>query len=226
MNKETNFLSMNLGDTTPRAVDYAIVEVNIDPQQLLGSYAKAFVMEAIRLAPTIMDSVKLTPEEVETYCHYLITQRIAIVNQNCKEFRKLKTLYIPSFVQYVLSSIGIVVDRIYGLELRPIIAKPSETTFDQAYEISQRIGMFVDKLQILYDAMPRDVNGHEDTMASVLVDDTIRSYKVLQHPAATYVSAFLGARLRKDEALSAMFRISYDDLGFISAALIAQKGIY
>lgn len=226
MKNNANFISMNLGDTTPRAVDFTTVEVLVDPQLLLGSYAKAFVMEANRVAPFIQERVNLSVDEVQQYCSYLITQRVKIINGDGESTRKLKTLYIPAFIQYILSSVGIVIDRIYGLKLIPVVENPSTLKFSQAAEISERISMFIDKLQILYDAMPYDESGDEEVMASVLIDDTIRSYKVLTHPAATYASAFLGSRLRKDEALKAIYRISYDDVGFISAALITQKGIY
>lgn len=222
----TNFLSIDLGGTDPRAVDFTAVEVLISPDLILGSYAKAFVAESIRVAPQIADHIKLTEDEVGQYCHYLITKRVQMVNQECADARRLRVLYIPSYVQFVISTVGIVVDRTFGLELKPKMLEESSMKFEQALEISNKIGAFVDKLQIVQDAMPRDWHGDEDVMASALIDGAIRSYKVLTHPAATYATAFLGSQLKKDEALKALYRISYDDLGFIAAALTTQKGIF
>jgi hypothetical protein len=104
--------------------------------------------------------------------------------------------------------------------------KESDMTLERAYQISEKIGSFERDLQIVRDAMPRSMDGNPDVMSSALIAGYVRSYKPVGHPAATYVTAFSNMKLRQEMALSALYRIQYDDVSFIQMALTTQKGLY
>lgn len=225
-NSSINYQTMDLGSVNPTSVPMEVIEVQVSVNGLVGDYARAFVNEAYRVNPGKAKQVQLTEEEVLEYCNFLLTKRIEVIHNTCKDFRSLKSLYIPSFIQYVLSMIGKVINREYGLTIIPVAEDPSKAKLADMYLISEKIGSFERDLQIVQDAMPRDVYGNEDVMSTALIAGYVRSMKKVGHPASTYVTAFLNMSLRKETAFQTLYRIQYDDLEFISMALTTQKSIY
>jgi hypothetical protein len=108
----------------------------------------------------------------------------------------------------------------------PVVAEESEMTFEEAVEISNKIGAFEDDLQIVYDAMPRSEMGNEDVMSTALIAGYVRSLKVVEHVSSTYVAAFLDMKLKQEVAFQALYRIQYDDLNFIATAFRSAKGLF
>lgn len=222
---EEKFQNMDFGLSTPTSVPMEEVQVDISSASMIEDYAKAFVKEAYRVAPLKAEQVKISEEEVVAYATYLLTKRIECVNGMCPDFRLLKLLFIPSFIQYVLSMVGIVVNRAYGLKFTPIQSKPSKMTYDEAKVISEKIGAFIDDLQVVQDGMPRDNAGNPDVMSSALIAGYVRSFQKVEHPAAVYVTAFLNMRLKKETAFQALYRIQYEDYEFLATAFSSMKGV-
>lgn len=225
-NSYASFESLDLGTTKPTSIPQETIHVIIATENLTGQYGKAFVQEARRVNPLRAEQVGLTAEEVQSYAHYLMTKRIQSVNDDCDDFRKLKVLYIPSWIQYCLSMVGKLVKRDIGLVIIPEMEHPSEMTFDEALIISGKIGAFEDDLQIVKDAMPRSMDGNEDVMSTALVADYVRALKPVEHVASTYVTAFLGMKLKEEMAFAALYRVQYDDFEYVSSVLTATKSIY
>jgi hypothetical protein len=160
------------------------------------------------------------------YMKYLLVKRIETVQMNCPEFRKLKVLYIPVWIQYNLSMIGEVNIREKGLKLVPTIADAETISYAEAVAISDKIGAFESDLQIVHDAMPRDITGDVDVMSTAMIDGYVRAIDKVDHVAATYVTAFMGMKLKEEAAFKVLYRVQYDDIDFIATALTAQKGLY
>lgn len=216
---------LDLGSAKPIAVPMETIEVEISSENLLGDYARAFIAEAERVNPRLSQQVNLTANELESYAKFLLHRRVQCVKDECSDFRKLKVLYIPVWIQYNLSMIGEVVVRDKGLRLLPVIDN-DVITLDEAIAISDRIGQFVDDLQIVQDAMPRTYKGDRDVMTTALIAGYVRSIDKVEHVASTYVTAFLGMKLREEAAFKVLYRVQYDDLQFIATALTRQKGLY
>lgn len=221
-NSTTNFQDLDLGTGSPTSVPMEVVEVTISEGDLLDNFAKAFVAEAERKAPLKFDRVGLTVNEVTSYCTYLLSQRVMSVNDHCRDWRKLKNLWIPSFVQYVMSQIGKVVVRQFGLTFMPVMDQ-STMTFDDALAISEKIAYFEDDLQMVRDAMPRGVDGNIDVMSTALIAGYIRSTRVVEHVSSTYAAAFLNLKLKQESAFQALYRVQYDDIQYITSALTASR---
>lgn len=198
----------------------------LSTDNLIGDFAKAFVNETYRVNPLRAEQVKLTAEEVQQYAHYLMTKRIQVVNNDCPDFRKLKVLYIPSWIQYCLAMVGRLVRRDIGLMIVPEMETPSTMSFEEAVKISDRIGAFEDDLQVVKDAMPRSIDGNEDVMSTALVADYVRAIKPVQHVASTYVTAFLGMKLKQEMAFQALYRVQYDDFEYVASVLTSAKEIF
>lgn len=221
----TAFKTLNLTGVKPVSVPVETIHVEISSQNLLGNYAKAFVAEAYRVAPLRAEQVLLTEEELQSYCEYLLYQRVLCASNECKEFRKLKVLYIPVWIQYNLAMIGQVDLRERGLCLIPVMEKP-EMTFEQALKVSEKIGSFERDLQIVQDAMPRDYHGDTDVMSTAMIAGYVRALDEVEHVSSTYVTTFLGMKLREEAAMSVLYRIQYDDVGYIANVLTTEKSIY
>ena len=224
-NSNASFVNLDLGTTKPTTVPMETINVVINGD-LVSDYGRAFVSEAKRVNPLKAEQVQLTAEEVDAYSRYLITKRIESIHGNCDDFRKLKTLYIPVWIQYNLAMIGRVVMRDRGLTINPIEEQPSSMTFEEAIKISEKIGAFEDDLQVVQDAMPRSSDGDRDVMSTALIADYVRSLTPVTHVASTYITAFMGMRLKEESAMAVLYRVQYDDVQYIATALTSQRGLY
>lgn len=225
MNYE-QFQNIDLGSVKPTSIPMDRIEVSVGLSQMVTDYGKAFVKEARRKNPLRMDQINLTPEEVTDYCDYLFTKRIESIMDQCPDWRKLKNLYIPAYVQYAMAMIGIVTIRNRGIQLIPVDNHPSQMTFEQALEISEKIGMLQDDLQVVHDAMPRGEEGNIDVMSTALIAGYVRSLGEVGHVSATYVTAFMDMKLKQETAFQTLYRVQYDDVDYIQSALLTQRGLY
>lgn len=223
-----NNVSFNftLGCDKPTPVSTDIIEVNISSANLFGDFAKAFVAEASRVNPLKFSRAKLSEEEITRYVEYIVTQRIKMVNIEKVRFYELKNLYMPSWIQYIISMIGRVDMRDVGLTMIPKMEVESQMEFTEALAISEKIGSFETDLQIVKDAFPRTIDGDRDVMSSALIADYVKALKPVQHVASTYVAAFAGFKLKEEAAFKVLYRVAYDDLNFIRSALISTKSIF
>ena len=219
---KNKFQNLNFGSADPISVKMETIEVAVSAAGMVTDYARAFINEARRKAPLLSEQPEaLSVDELIEYSRYLFTQRIKCVELNCPEWRRLKLLWIPSFIQYVLSCIGEVIDRQYGLRFIPVDTTPSTLSFDEALAISNKIAMYQDCLQMVRDAMPRGVEGDPDVMTCAVIEEYLRSTKRVSHPCATYVAAFFNAKLVNELAFKSLYRVQYDDLGWIRSAMIS-----
>lgn len=221
-----SFIGLDLGFTKPTSVPMEEISVIIDPQVLLEDFSKAFAAEAYRVNPLKAQQVELTAEEAFAYFKYLLLQRVKCVHLECKEWRRLKALYIPTFIQHCLTMVGKVILRDVGLTIMPVMLDDDYISFEEALNISSKVGSFENDLQIVLDGMPRPIDGDKDVMSSALIADYVRSLKPVEHVSSTYVAAFLGLKLREEVGFKALYRVQYDDLNFIASALITNKALY
>jgi len=215
-----DYLSLDLGSTKPISVPTEVVEVEIDPTVMVDDFSKALSSEIVRLNPRRAEQVGLTEDELINYDRYLLKQRVATVSNSCKDWRLLKNLYIPDWIQFSLSNIGRVLDPERGLEFVPVCNFKLDFTIDDALEVSHKLHYFVDDIRLSLDAMPRSIDGNYDVMSDAIINGYLRSTHKNEHPVFTYVAAFMGFKLKKDNALAALYRTQYDDLQYIATALL------
>lgn len=225
----SNFSNLDLGSNPPIPSDTVKIEVQVSNAEVSHAYAEAFLREAERRDPDMFRVVDLTLDELKAYFDFLLSMRIKVIQNDCPEFRKLKVLWIPSFFQYVLSMIGIVKIRQFGLTITPVREEVKGQTLiplGEAFKISNKLSSFADKMLMMEDAMPREMYGNDDVMSCVLLAGYVKATKELQHPAATYVSAFVNMTLKKEAAFKVLYMVQYDDIDFITMALSSERSIY
>lgn len=213
----SQFLSLDLGTGVPSSVPMERVEVRISAENLLGEYARAFVNECYNIAPLRAKGVKLTQGEVMKYCEFLLQRRIAFVNESITDSRRLKVLAIPPFIQFCLSNVGKVRKTDRGLTMVPVF-EAEVISFEEALVISEKIAAFERDMTVLFDAMPRSIEGNSEVMSTALIADYVRAMEKVT-PVSSYVSAFLGLKLVQENVYASLYRVVYDDIEFIRSAL-------
>ena len=225
MSYDNNFATMSFGSAGPIPAPQETINVVIDPTLMVDDYAVAFVREAQRKAPLKFERQPITPDEISSYARFLLKQRVLSVRNDCSLYRQLKVLYIPSYLQYAISMIGEVNLRAKGIRLMPVYEE-EVISIDQAKEISEKISAFTEELQIVRDAMPRDAAGDVDTMSTALIAGYAMSIEKVEHEASAYVAAFLGFKLQEELAFKVLYRTQYDDIGYITSAVMSRRELF
>lgn len=220
--ENSSFATMQFGTSGPIPAKLETITVVINPEVMVDAYATAFVREAERVAPLLFDRVELTVDEMKKYSRFILKQRVLCVTGECSLFRKLKVLYIPSFLQYAISMVGEVIIRDKGIRLLPSYDE-EVMTFAEAEQISQKIMAFQDELQMVTDAMPRSQKGDVDVMSTALIADYAMSIDKVEHESSAYVAAFMGFKLKEEMAFKVLYRVQYDDINYITSAILSKK---
>lgn len=218
--------------TGPSPVQLETVEVELDPTLMVGDFASAFVKEASRKAPLIFKEQPLDVQEVTQYFFAILQLRVDNVNNEQVDWRRMKLLAIPDFLQMSISMIGEVTIRQSGIRLQPSLElydfdKPTHgtdtprvlITWSSLLEISEKIRVYEDVLCMKTDAFPRSSEGNVDVMSTALINGYVRSLKPATHPVDTYVAAFLGFKLKEENTFQILYRINYDDVEYVQMSI-------
>lgn len=234
MSNLADFMNVDLEITSkePYPEDPVTVEVTVAASKVMADFAAAIVEEMYRMNYDKAKQVNLTEDELTTYFEYLLTKRIQCVHMVCKDFRLLKLLYIPSYVQFTLSLIGRAIDRDQGLIFMPKlvncddIAKVNIAEFADMLAISEKLASFENELQMVRDAMPRDIDGDLNFMSTALIGEYVAACRKIDHPMTTYVTTFLDMRLKEESTYALLYRRKYGDARLIAQVLTKEKRLF
>lgn len=223
-NQGAEFSNINFG-TTPTTSEFDIIHVTIDPDVMLGDYAKAYAKELYRRNPARYEASGLDEIALYNYFVGLLVIRIQAINGECKVWRQAKQLNIPSWIQFVISQIGVIRDVDRGLVITPVLEHPFD--IDKMLETSDILRMFTaDGVVMHRDAFPRAAEGDVDVMSMALINGYVKSMTKLAHPIASYVSAFIGAKVVEEATFKMLYRIRYDDVSFIREMLLHEEKVF
>lgn len=208
----------------PIPVENEKIMVTIEPAELLNDYANNFVAEGYRKNPLLAQVVNITAEEVAQYARYLLKARIQHVNGDFSSFRDQNLLFVPAWIEYTISNVGELTVRELGLTFIPNM-EGDTISYDEAKLISDKIRKFEGTLQVVTTAFPKDKSGDPDLMTTAVISNYVRSTKELQHPVTTYLTAFLGMKLREENAFKVLYRIQYDDINYLARALDSEGSV-
>lgn len=218
---ETNYSTLDYGTkiTTTSMIE---VQVGLNPEVMILDFAQAYSDELKRLNPIKARELDITPDDVYYYFQAILAFRIKSINNSSRDWREGKQLAIPSWIQHTISQIGIVYDRVRGLKFTPTY----EFDYDikKIQTISNNLQAFEkDGLMLHTDAFPREREGNPDVMGMAILDDYVQSVTDKAHPVASYVAAFVGAKLAQEQTFSILYRVRYDDVEFIASQLINDR---
>lgn len=221
---DTTKFSFDFG-TRPTTAKMEKIILNLNPDVMVNDYARAYVKELFRRNPVRATEARLTEEELSYYFSGILAIRVKSINNDCPEWRQAKALYIPCFYEFVITEVGKVVDADRGFEIVPYYVASYD--MDSLLEISERLRIFMaDGIAMVKDAFPRTDAGDRDAMTMAIIDGYVRSMSKDAHPIASYVSAFLGAKLKEEETFNLLYRVRYDDVEFIRSMLLREATLY
>lgn len=220
------YVNLDLGSGKMISIPMETVYVTINTKDLLGDFVRGFIRELTVRNPWRSEQITLTEGELLKYIEYLLTCRVKYVNGESVPWQQLKALWIPSFIQFILTMIGEVEDRDYGFRLMPAMNANSKLKFEDALATSQKLSTLADDFDMVKDAMPRSHEGNINVMSSAVIGEYVRSYRKTEHPVYTYVAAMLNLKLKEEAALSALYRFQYDDVNFIHTALSVTRSLF
>jgi len=229
MDKAAEFQKIDYG-TRVSTVDITVVSVTIDPTVILNDYAKATVQEMQRMNPEKYASIESRCDAIslQKYFTFLLFQRVQYVSGEIHDWRQIRTLYMPAWIQFAISCVGEVVVQEYGLKFIPTLSREdcglSDYTLNDALSMSDILRSFkFDGLSVLDDGFPRSKDGEKDTMSLALMGTYMRGPWPVSHPIYTYVAAFLGLKIMESNGLSMIYRCRYDDISFLATMMLHDE---
>lgn len=189
----------------------------------LDGFNQAFIREANRKNPLKAKEVNLTADELARYEQFLLDCRVRLVNDTCRNFRQIKRLAMPSFVERILSDVGRVTLRNQAIDIWPV-ADSSDMTIEEAFAISDKIEAFMDDLAVVVGAMPAQPEGNVETMTVVLIQDYVVGMGDTEDPLVEYIVYALGSVLQEKEFENLYF-LRYDDVRTIECNMSALGGV-
>lgn len=221
-----SYENLNFG-TVPTTSGSTEIKVTISPELMFSDFAEAYVQECRRRNPIRAQEVNLTEEELENYIEGILAIHVSNDAKQCKVWRQAKQLYIPTWIQFVISKIGTVWDTTTGRKFVPVFNKViDESNFNVLLVTSNKLRQFIpDGISMHKDAFPRDTEGDLDFMSYAIIDDYVKSIDKDAHPIASYVAAFVGMKLQEEAAFKILYAVRYDDVSFIRSQLFADDTI-
>lgn len=200
------------------------IEVELNPDLMVKDFAKAYANELLRLNPTRYKSEPISEDELFEYFKAILKIRVEMISNDCPNFRQAKRILIPTWIQFVISKLGIVADRSRGLLFKPKFTYSYD--LPKVLEISSRLEPYqADGLAMHLDAFPREWQGDYNVMSMAIVNDYVMSITDQAHPVHSYVAGFLGHKLVEEQVFGMLYRIRYDEYSFILQQIIHDKGL-
>lgn len=222
--------------TGPTPVKQEEIVVTINPSLMVDDFAVAIVREAERKAPLIFKEQPLDVDEMKQLCRAILALRVAYVRNYRVDWRRMKLINIPDFIQLSISMVGQVIIKESGIKLTPdydfaddsnkfIIPADGQPGFDMDKILawSHKLDAYSEYLHMTRDAFPRSTDGNLDVMSTALINDYVRGLQRATHPADTYVSAFLGFTLKQEVTFQILYRINYDDIDYVKTSIEAMN---
>ena len=199
------------------------ITVVITDDNIAKPYVHGFISEMYRINPIFSKAIQLSEEELMDYINYLISERCKQVNGDYHARNRNKNMWIPDFIQYVISMIGIVEKRELGLRMIPEYGS-EVISYEQATVVSNKLAQTQDFMSLSRNAFPKDEFGDAEVMTTVLVSTSVKSMNVLTHPVNQLITAFLGMRLKEEAMHGILYRVQYDDLQYLTNVLASIGG--
>lgn len=208
--------------TKPTTGKLETVNVEIDPKIMINDFGAAYASELHRRNPLRADQTNLTSEELTEYFTQILALRVQYIHDECKVWRQIKQLNIPTWIQFVISQVGRLIDYDFGLKVIPQLDYQIDLNF--LLNVSIRLEAFKsDGVTMHKDAFPRSKDGDKDVMSMALIEGFVYSRTKDAHPLQSYVSAFLGLKLIEEQTFKILYRVRYDDVDFIRSMLMTEE---
>lgn len=196
------------------------LHVRVAETEAMKSFNAAFIREGTRKNPLMADKVNLTENELEAYENFLIHKRVEIVEGKCRDFRLIKRLAMPCFIERVLTDIGRVKILDKGLDIHPVSDDSEVISLQEAITISNKIESFYDDLAVVVGAMPAAEEGNPELMTMALIEGYVLGMGDYNDPLLQYLVYFLQMTLEETQ-FNCLYYLRYDDVRTIESNISA-----
>lgn len=204
----------------------SVEEINLTFNlDMFSDYAKAYYGEIQRRNIRKLEATQLSIDELDEYFRGLFIIRIkSLHNGGFKDWRQAKLLFIPAWIQLIISKYGVLNKPEFGLRIVPTIE--AEININNLLITSQKLSSFTDDgMFMVRDGFPRDNEGDIDVMMMAVFENQVRGIIRPDNPSplAQLVAAFTNQKIEQDTTFKALYRISYDEVDFIKSMLLNDR---
>lgn len=211
----------------PTNVKLEPIEVRVDPELIMTRYSESLFMKLSYLNPTRFNTIGLTVQEIFAYLSFLVVMRIKQVREEVIDWRRLKKLAMPTWIQFVITCIGKVTSIEYGLSFIPMTDVTPTISIQEAEVISNKLRFFIpDGLVLIDSGFPTKLEGDEESMQFCIIDGYVHGRMPNLHPLLSYVAAFLGQQLVKADTYRMLYRCRYEEVEFMAAQILAEQAVF
>lgn len=213
--------------TTITTSSYDTISVTLDPNVMIRDYGQAVAKDLQRRNPERYNAISSQlgdGQSVESlladYMEGLVILRVQMIKDKCVVYRQAKRLAIPPYVQFAISQIGEARDIDHGRVIVPELS--GDVDIDKMLGTSKLLECFTaDGVVLLFDAFPRTKEGDLETMTFALIDNYVKGID-RTHPAKSYISVFLGMKLKEETTWKALYSVRYDNKDFVKSMLMDE----
>ena len=182
-------------------------EFIIDPNIWIPIFSSKLVDKLAYKNKYLSESLKLTEDEVVKLSLFAIKTRIDYCNGKKVSRAQMNQLFIPVWIEAVISKIGIIELQDYGLKLIPV-CDVDVISYEEAVKISSRLKQTRVDLAITDSWLDSSRLGDVEVMSMVIIDDLVKGMTPNSGKYA-FLTSFLHATIRNDSLLKTLFRVSY-----------------
>lgn len=206
--------SLDLGSASAISVPLEVIEVSLGQGSLIDQFADQFVSETHWANPLRAEQVGLTEDEMRQYVRFLVFLRVLGVHEKLPKFHRTRSLYMPAFVQYILSMVGDVIIRDKGIKLTPVMEIPGSIQGQAPDPQGSEVDSSEKKVQYHYEYDAKDFPVMEVNSSEQWIDD-LTKYGDLNGT----VKGWLDKAFEWAAPISAKVRAFEDDLTVVRDAM-------
>lgn len=228
----TGFNGLDSKFSKPIPATHHQVVVELHMTDMANAYVQGILFEMARVMPNQWDMMPISSEEMHNYIIYIISERVKAIHGSCANWRADKELWIPSFIQYLISQMGEVFVADKGILVTCELADKVDYSLEDALKVNQKLRLYAEEMKSFHqDAFPRGKEGSLDFMVTAVIEGVVRSLSVLSHPAVTLLTAFTDMRVVRvddqdaDSVFLERYDQRYDEVPYIKSVFSSQAGV-
>lgn len=202
-----DFDPLQIGCNTFREGGTIKMEIPVIPA--VEGYATKLSEEIFSKDAQLAVALPLDVAEACDYFLFLIKSRVQIVNGTCKCKNELKLLYVPNFIELLLSLIGVARDPDSNIVYEPQLHEEWDAWdkknygIDEAKAFSQKLALYHNCLPMSQHGVKFEPEGNLEFMSSCIMnrmgDTRVCFVQKPSHPSLQYLAAFVGLQCDEDD---------------------------
>lgn len=218
MENNTMFKNIEGRLSDPKALSTEVVEVVINPTDILSEYALAIASQCYDKGNNLL----FTQEELVNYFEFVIYDRICFLKGSKRLVKEKIDWRIPDFIYLLLTKIGPAMDDSVGIEFTPVLPEMVDEKGEQINlyeyfnaeklkEVNRKIGVHSKLMPFTFETgIPNNRSGDLHLMLMNVVNSQVTSYNNSAHPSYALLAATLNQTYTQEII---KMRVDYGSVG-------------